>query len=167
MDESIEQYLKCVEEGDIESLFLLGNYYEKSNVNYNEMKKYYMMAINKGHKESLNSMLLYYKNNVNKSNINDALIFASKIGNKPFKIEIINVLFDKIISVKLSEHLLDDYFGSQHISRILDNYFDLHIDPTEIMLSYDNIFTFLTCDNIKKKRLPFNLKMKIISHIFF
>ena len=41
-------------------LFFIGEYYEHKNINYNEMIKYYLMAIDKGCSSAMNNLGYYY-----------------------------------------------------------------------------------------------------------
>ena len=42
-------------------MYNLGNYYHYIEKNYDEMKKYYLMAVEKGHIKAMNDLGYYYK----------------------------------------------------------------------------------------------------------
>jgi TPR repeat protein len=52
----------AVEKGDSYGMFNLGNYYKEIK-DYQNMEKYYLMAIKKGDRDAINNLVLFYQNN--------------------------------------------------------------------------------------------------------
>ncbi len=49
-----------IEKGNAYAIFNLGLYYQKIQKNYEEMKKYYLMAIEKGNPYAMKKLIHYY-----------------------------------------------------------------------------------------------------------
>ena len=60
-----KSYLKAIENGNIEALYLIGNYY--INIESNEANgiKYYTMAANHNYEQAIDKLIVYYKTKAN------------------------------------------------------------------------------------------------------
>ena len=140
-----------------------GVYYEHIEKNYDEMKKYYLMAIEKGHDGVKTNLLKYYKNNMKNVNINDAVKILNKLGEHQLKYTYIDygIYHNKHIDF----HLTGNYICVTTIQFIVLKYINKLCDKKTLYEKYNNILLLLYSIKQNKLNIPKYLKFNIIYYI--
>lgn len=136
-----------------ETMFEIGKYYGNIK-NYEEMKKYYLMAVNMGNIDAKTNLTSYYKDNISQRN-NYSIYVASLTKNPEDESYYIDILMTQMYTInkKLIYNSLQKYYECQKISGTLVMMADTNTNTELIFYNYDLIMTFLkitTCKNIDK-----------------
>ncbi|MDD5133717.1 MAG: hypothetical protein PHO49_04740 [Candidatus Nanoarchaeia archaeon] len=98
----------AIEKGNIGSMYNLGHYYKFKEINYDLMKKYYLMAINEGSYEAMVDMDSYY--NRNSPNNEDMRNYFNSLIKRSMGIEYVDVFNN---SKNIEKNRVVDLFCSE------------------------------------------------------
>jgi TPR repeat protein len=90
-----KSYLKAIENGNIEAMYLIGNYYITIESNEVDGIKYYTMAANHNYEQAIDKLIVYYKT---KANFNMMIKYCNRgiieIKNNKYLLELGNYYYD-------------------------------------------------------------------------
>jgi hypothetical protein len=157
----------AIEKGNSIAMKILGKYYHYIEKNYDEMKKYYLMAIEKGNCEVKQNLLEYYENKykdgIYNADINDAIQILDKLEENQLKYKYIDYGFNNLKNIDY--HLIGNYSNTIILQLNIFKHINKICNKLNLYNNYNNILLLLYLINKNKLNIPKYLKFNIIYYV--